>query len=231
MSQRPPVSGGVWRWGRERKADREKDAALVDALYLVPFVAAAEDLHSRLGNLLFNDGLVPLRARDRDRRYATETLFLLARFFAYEQQLLRFTFLAIDLNVLQAAKDVRKVLSTAQGGIDPWCMFGTTQTALGQSVIVWRTGQVPFADTMSVVEFEQQLAKGLARELNLADAIDKLSHATVISELGQRSVQRLQALHESVGALLTAVDAHVFESGRRFPARGSSRTLRRGNKP
>ena len=199
----------VWRWSRERKADRKQEAELTDALYLVPFTAAADDLQSRLYNLLHNTGLTPLRARDPRGRYAAETMFLLARFFGWEQQLLRFTYLATDPKVVAAAEHVRKVLSTDSGGLDPWCRFRTTQTALGQSVIVWRDGAGGFADTISVVEFEKQLASGLADDLDLHEALDGLKSATVIEDLAPRSLRRLEELHVSVEALLTAVAVHL----------------------
>lgn len=199
----------VWRWARESKAEREQRAELTDALYLVPFAAATDDLQSRLYNLLHNDGLVPLRARDPEGRYAAETMFLLARFFAWEQQLLRFTYLATDPSIVDAARRVRKVLSTDAGGLDPWCFFQTTQTALGQAVIVWREGAGGFADTISVVEFETRLSEGLAEKLGLQDALDSLRNATTIEDLTERSRRRLEELRLNVAGMLDAVDEHV----------------------
>lgn len=174
----------------------------------MPFEAAADDLRSRLYNLLHNRGLAALRAQEPPGRYATETLFLLARFFAWEQQLLRFTYLAGDRNVVDAARNVRKVLASDAGGLDPWCLFRTTQTALGQSVLVWRNASGGFADTLSVVEFERQLMGGLAYDLGLEKALDALKNASVVEDLDGRTLRRLEDLRVSVEALLAAVADH-----------------------
>lgn len=203
---------GAWavlRWSREQKADRDQRAELTDALYLVPFAAAADDLQSRLYNLLRHKGLVALRTQEPKGRYAAETLYLLARFFAWEQQLLRFTYLATDVGVVEAAKHVRKVLATSDGGIDSWCFFRTTQTALGQSVLVWRDVAGGIADTISIVEFERQLSAGLAHDLGLDRALQALRSATVIDELGERTVRRLEDLDAAVGAMIDAVAEHL----------------------
>ncbi|MGO4363487.1 hypothetical protein [Terrabacter sp. RAF57] len=205
------ATGGwaVLRWSGERRADRQQKAELTDALYLLPFVTAAEDLQSRLYNLLHNNGLMPLRAQDPRGRYAGETMFLLARFFAWEQQLLRFTHLAGDPGIVAAARQARKVLASDALGLDPWCFFRTTQTALGQAVVVWREGAGGFADTISVVEFERLLSDGLAEGLGIQSALDALRNATVIEDLGEGTLRRLEELRVAIEALLDAVDDHV----------------------
>lgn len=142
-------------------------------------------------------------------RYAAETLYLLARFFAWEQQLLRFTYLATDPGVLEAANRIRKVLASSDGGLDSWCFFRTTQTALGQSVLVWRDVAGGIADTISIVEFERQLSAGLAHDLGLDRALDALRSATVIDDLGKRTVRRLEDLEAAVAGLIDAVAEHL----------------------
>ena len=192
-----------------KRGEGDLGGALADALYLLPLVAAAEDLQSRLYNLLHNNGLVPLRAQDPRGRYAGETMFLVARFFAWEQQLLRFTHLASDPGIVAAARQARKVLASDALGLDPWCFFRTTQTALGQAVVVWRDGAGGFADTISVVEFERLLSDGLADGLGIQSALDALRNATVIEDLGEGTPRRLEELRVAIGALLDAVDDHV----------------------
>jgi hypothetical protein len=204
-----PLSAGVWafwKWSSQREDARRHERRRIDALYVNPFLFAAEDLQSRLFNLLDRNGLVPLRKRDLQGRYATETLFLVARYFAWEQQLLRFTHFAADADVVNKTNDVRRVLASAAADVDPWCIFRTTQTALGQAVIVWRQGEVGFADTISVVDFDKRLTEGLASSLGLDTAVQSLRAAARIEDLPLRSRQRLADLQIHLVDLLEIVE-------------------------
>jgi hypothetical protein len=53
----------VWKWSRERGEDRRIERNRLAALYVTPFLFAAEDLQSRLYNILRGGGLGPMPLR------------------------------------------------------------------------------------------------------------------------------------------------------------------------
>jgi hypothetical protein len=199
----------VWVWRKQREIDRRQERKRVAALYVNPFLFAAEDLQSRLYNLLEDNGLVPLRRRDPDGRFAEETLFLLARYFAWEQLLLRFTEYGADAGVLNKTRKMRADLASDRPGVDAWCLFRPTQTALGQAVIVWKQGEVGFADTITLVEFEQVLHDGLTSRLGLGGAVESLRSATHIHDLGPVTRSRLSVLQSHLVSLLELIEADL----------------------
>jgi hypothetical protein len=88
------VFAGGWaviRWSQEQDKSRDQERERCNTLYANPMLFAAQDLQSRLYNLLANQGLLPLREADPGGVYAVETVYLVARYFAWEQILLRFT--------------------------------------------------------------------------------------------------------------------------------------------
>lgn len=213
---------GAWAvWTSHTQRIKEAQAAQQrrDTLYLNPTLFAAEDLQSRLYNLLAKSGLGPLRTRFPDGRYATETVYLLARYFAWEQLLLRFTQFARDPEVIRQTRSIRESLSSDADGVDPWCVFRTTQTALGQEVLVWRVGEVGFADLKPLPEFDRRLRDGLAAELGLVDAIGSLEQATHIDQLPLESRRRLALLQCGLVGLLKTLEGRerisVFTKGER----------------
>jgi hypothetical protein len=196
----------VWTWASQRKADRLQERRRVDSLYVNPMLFAAQDLQSRLFNLLERDGLIPLRERDPAGGYAVETVYLLARYLAWEQLLLRFTNFASDARVVRLTQQIREVLASDRDGVDPWCLFRPTQTALGQEVTVWRQGEVGFADSLPLVDFEKKMKDGLAADLHLDDAVLSLQRASDIKDLDLRSRQRLAEVQSVLVDLLEHVE-------------------------
>ena len=204
------VGGGwtLWKWHSDRRDDRRQERQRLDSLYVNPLLFAAEEVQSRLYNILDRGGLGPLRATASRERYPVETLYLIARYFAYEVQMLRFTALAADPAVISCTPRVRDVLATASSveDVDPWCLFRTVQTALGQSVIEWRQGEVGFADTVSLVAFEDSLTRGLASRLGLEDALSALGDAESPDALPKRSLRRLADLQSELVLLLEVIE-------------------------
>lgn len=196
----------VWTWASQRKADRLQERQRVDSLYVNPMLFAAQDLQSRLFNLLDRGGLGPLRKRDPAGGYAVELVYLLARYLAWEQLILRFTNFASDATVVRSTQKIREVLASDQNGVDPWCLFRPTQTALGQAVTVWRQGDVGFADSLPLMEFERQMEAGLAAALHLDDAVLSLRKASNIRDLDLRSRQRLAEVQSALVDLLEHVE-------------------------
>ena len=114
----------------------------------MPTLFAAEDLQSRLCNLLDRHALIPLGERDPDGRYAVETVYLLARYPAWEQLLLRFTYLATEPMITDMTGRIRRDLACDRFGTGPWTLFRPPQMALGQAVAIWHDGGA-LADTIS----------------------------------------------------------------------------------
>jgi hypothetical protein len=97
-----------------------------------PLLFAAEEVLSRLYNILDLRLLGPLRATTSLERYPVETLYLVAHYFAHEVQMLRFTALAADPEVIGQTQKVRDALAIASSveDVDPWCLFRTMQAEL-----------------------------------------------------------------------------------------------------
>jgi hypothetical protein len=203
------LGAGIWallKWSSERRREQAQERRHADALYLNPMLFAAEDLQSRLYNLLDKAGLVPLRKHEPKGRFAVETMHLFARYLAWEQLVLRFTYIATTPTVVRHIQTIRDILSSDTGGLDPWCLFRPTQTALGQAVLVWRQGETGFADTVPLQEFEEMMSDGLARALGLEDAVQSLRNATVITDLPPRTHNRLADCQSELVSLLNDIE-------------------------
>jgi hypothetical protein len=207
----------IWKWGREQRAERAQERQRLDSLYVNPLLFAAQDLQSRLFNLLDRGGLGPLRERDPNGGYAIETVHLLARYLAWEQLSLRFTNLGSDASMVRLTQGIREILATDKGGVDPWCLFRPAQAALGQAVIVWRQGEVGFADTMPLTDFQRLMATELSESLRLDDAVQSLLRTSTIRDLDPRSLQRLADVQSALVDLLEHVESTVrTKSKQRF---------------
>jgi len=71
---------------------------------------------------------------------------------------------------------------------------------------VWRQGEVGFADSLPLMEFEQQMEAGLAAALHLDDAVRSLRTASNIGDLALRSRQRLAEVQSALVDLLEHVE-------------------------
>lgn len=217
------VSGGlwgVWTWSRERRRDREAEVMRAATLYLNPLLIAAEDLQSRLYNILERDGLQALSSRYPGGEYARETLYLFGQYFAHEQLLLRFTVLGGDPEVRWHVDHVREDLATDAIGLDEWCMFRHTQRQLGRELVVLQPGpDGSYWETRSLHDFQRALDEGLAARLALADALDRLARAVKVADLDDVTVHRWCRAQRDLVALLEVLEARMaLSSARRRPA-------------
>lgn len=218
----------VYSWRQQRAADRQEERRRIDSLYVNPFLFAAEDLQSRLFNLLDLAGLAALNRRPGSD-HAEETLYLIARYFAWEQLLLRFTHFAADAEVIRSTQAIRSAWASDRDGIDPWCLFRPKQAALGQSILVWLPGETGLADTRSFVDFKTSLADGLGKALNLEEALSDLRGAVTIDELPKSSRQRMANVQAQLVVLLEGLERKLtIERKREFTVRsGRSRQTSR----
>jgi hypothetical protein len=208
----------VYTWRKLRSDDQRRTQDSLETLFANPMLFVTDDLQSRLYNVLDDGGLVPLSARYSDGWHAEETLYLVARYFAWEQILLRFTRFGADPEVLGRTRAVREVLASDRGGLDASCMFRPVQSALGQAVTVWRPEVGGFADTKSVVQFDEQLQDGLAARLHLDELLLVLRNASSADELPARTRQRLADVQACLVSLLEYLEADIARS-RRLPFR------------
>ena len=197
----------------------------------MPTLFAAEDLQSRLYNLLDQSGLIPLRQRDPSGLYAVETVYLLARYLAWEQLLLRFTYIATDPRVVGITGRIRRDLASDAFGTGPWTFFRPTQMALGQVVTYWHQDGA-LADTISFLEFKALWSNGLASDLGLEDATESLRRVSSIDELPLRTVHRLARLqanssrswtNSSCNSPRTAPNDSLLDAARMAGSRTSER--------
>jgi len=86
----------------QREKDRLTERHRLAALYVNPFLFACEDLQSRLYNILCGGGLGVLRQQYRNGRHAVELIYLIARYFAYEELLIRYSPYGVDGKYLVA---------------------------------------------------------------------------------------------------------------------------------
>ena len=208
------VVAGVWaviKWSREQEKSREQERERCNALYANPMLFATQDLQSRLYNLLANAGLVPLREGDPSGLYAEETLYLVARYFAWEQTLLRFTHYGTDQDIVRTTEGIREDFATDSLGNDAWRIFRPTQSALGQSIMVWRQGETGFADTITVVDFRKLFTERLGRELRLEGAVESLRSVQSIDELPEATRSRLSAVQRGLVALLELIEKDLSD--------------------
>ena len=215
------VGGGsfaLYRWLNQREQENERERQRVNAVYMMPTLFAAEDLQSRLYNLLCRSGLVPLRRHDPSGRYAVETVYLLARYLAWEQLLLRFTYLATDPTIVRLTTKVREDLATDSFGEDPWMIFSPTQLALGQAAIAPDDGS-DAANTIFFLKFNRMWndnQASLGVELGLDRAGEALVKTPDMKSLPPATLRRLAALQTNLVALLVELESRMSRGGDDF---------------
>lgn len=210
------VGGGLfalYRWLNQREREQKRERQRLNVIYVMPTLFAAEDLQSRLYNLLRRSGLTPLREHDPSGRYAVETVYLLARYLAWEQLLLRFTYLATDPTVVRLTARVRADLATDSFGDDPWMIFRPTQLALGQAAIAPEDGGGA-ANTISFLKFSSMWNDNqapLGAELGLDRAVEQLLNTADMKSLPAATLERLSALQTNLVALLIELESRMSD--------------------
>jgi hypothetical protein len=212
----------VWKWDRDRSRERLAERARLATRYVTPFLFACEDLQSRLYNLLCRSGLDALRKR-KNYRYAEETLYLVAQYFAYEPFILRYTPYGTDPEALELLQRIRKDFASDRFGVDPWCIFRPHQKALGQLVLASRKGeQVTDVDVVTLLEFEELVDTGHIDRLYLEDALTVLKKAVNIDSLSPATRGRLSTIQGDLVDLLEYLEKKLAASSRKW-LRGTRR--------
>jgi hypothetical protein len=212
----------VWKWGRDRSRERLVERTQLASRYVTPFLFACEDLQSRLYNLLCRSGLDPLRKR-KNYRYAEETLYLVAQYFAYEPFILRYTPYGTDPKALELLQTIRQDFATDRFGVDPWCIFRPHQKALGQLVLASRKGeQMMDVDVVTLLEFEELVDIGDIDRLYMEDALTALKEAANIYSLSPATRGRLSTIQGDLVDLLEYLEEKLAASSSKW-LRGSRR--------
>ena len=152
---------GIWTWAHNEERARTIEKKRLSALYVNPFMAACEDLQSRIYSILKLDGLPTLRRRYSDGSHAEETLYLIVRYFGWLMTVERHGEYTKSPVVMELASAVRSAfsISTAPHEVGPFNFFYPEQRALGKMVMVAREGQYGLEnDTISLYDFKARLA-------------------------------------------------------------------------
>jgi hypothetical protein len=205
------IATGVWailQYRAERRKDRLVQTTRLAALYYNPFLLAAEELQSRLYNILCREGLGPLRQRSPEGDYAEETLYLVAQYFAYEPFVLRHT---PDLRVIQLIQRIRDDFATDRDGIDAWCLFRPTQKELGRLILITQPGQDGFElDCIPLSAFRERLADPHRVEtLRVNEALESLRNAKTANDLTDRTVMRWKDVQSGLVDLLVHLEREL----------------------
>jgi hypothetical protein len=201
----------VWKWSTEREEDRRVERERLASLYLTPFALACEDLQSRLYNIVCLRGLTLQTSDVARERFAKETLYLLAQYFAFERLVLRYTPWGTDPTVLEGIQLIRNDFASAGSNkdVDEWCFYRPRQRALGQLVLVRRSDQeAGLTETVSQPEFEHSL-KDEAASLILDEPVESLSAARDVEHLRDRTRGRFAQAQSHLVDLLEHLEAEL----------------------
>jgi len=131
----------VFTWAYQRWQDRKTERRRIAALYVHPFLFAAEELQSRLYNILELSGLKPLMEPTNPHPFAEETAYLVAQYFAWERAILRYGPYTADATVIRLTRSVRQAFATDELSAD-LRIFHPEQGAIAQAMIRRVPGQL-----------------------------------------------------------------------------------------
>lgn len=153
------VAWAIITWTLLRFNERNKEQRKLAALYINPFMLACEDLQSRLYNILQRPGLHILQEHYPEANYAEETLYLMLRYFGWEQCIYRYGPYTRDPRVIEFTASIRSHLATDKYGMKAFCFFRSSQRTLGYLVMRRITGEYGHEfETMPFHEFKDQNA-------------------------------------------------------------------------
>jgi hypothetical protein len=135
-------------------------------------------------------------------------LYLIARYFAFEELLIRYSLYGIDNRVLGYIRRIRSAFSTSDFGHDEWRIFRPQQNALGRHVRAGRKGEYgDEPDTISLWEFETSFEDLAKRDDRLKQARDSLKDLKDIKEMNDNTYERLAKVQTHLVDLLTHLEA------------------------
>jgi hypothetical protein len=197
--------------------DRNENKRRLEALYVNPLLLAADDLQSRLYNILCRSGLRPLRQRYPGGAHAEETLYLVATYFAYESLFFRYSPYSTDGTVLKFLWVVRAAFATDRLGLDPWCLFRTQQKTLGALARDTRGGEFGFeADVVPLPTFRKRL-DDQREEDRPEQAVQQMGAAKEVGDLNDVTQVRLADVQSALVNLLKHLETKVGASVGWYP--------------
>ncbi|MCP3870545.1 MAG: hypothetical protein GY703_21120 [Gammaproteobacteria bacterium] len=212
---------GIWTWAHGQEQERQRKRAVEAALFVRPFLAACEDLQSRIYNIVDGTGLKTLRERYPDGSYAEETLYLLVRYLGWVTALQRYGPYTDDATAIRLATAVTGALSIADSDnpVGPFNIFQPEQRALGKMVIRRVRGQYGIElDTISYYEFKDRLkAPPLSESESINQSLDALR--TAVDAASMSGSGRLGGVQRNLAVLLGYLEARegysLFEGERK----------------
>jgi len=225
----------------QRAKDRRTERQRLAALYVHPFLFAAEELQSRLYNILELGGLGPLMDPASPHPFAEETAYLVAQYFGWERTILRHGPYTADAKVIQLTRAIRSAFATDGLGSE-LRFFHPDQGAIGQLMMRRVQGQLGTeVEVMPFDEFRRALrppaprvglgallgwkpgaapAPALAEIDSLRRMVDALTAVKdSTSPPGARRLARVQAGLVELLAYLEAKEKLALFPGRRSVAR------------
>jgi hypothetical protein len=182
-----PLAMGAWAvltWAHSQEREREKERKRQGALYVNPFLAACEDMQSRIYKMLELDGLDVLRERYPDGSHAEETLYLIVRYFGWSAVVNRHGPYTQDPTVIEHTTAIRKAFASSSQGhpVGPFNFFMPEQKALGKIIMHSIEGeQGPELDTISYYDFKACLKDSPLKDSHAVnqslEALRKARHA------------------------------------------------------
>ncbi len=198
----------VWTWATEHQRERRLERARVSALFVNPFLSAAQELQSRIYNILELGGLRAMRKRYPDGSYAEETLYLIVRYFGWMVAVERHGPYTQDPVVMRLDSAVRSAFSASSSADDvgPFNFFNPEQKALGKLIMTTQEGQHGVElDTISYYEFKERLkAPPLSDSESVKESLEALRNTTDARSLPGR--ERLTEVQNHLVDLLAYLE-------------------------
>ena len=198
------VFGWYWQKRNELQAADKKAAAL----YVNPFLAACNDFQGRIYNILMLNGLSILHEQQPQGEYAPWTLYLVAQYFGWVGLVRRYTHYGQDQKFIELTEKIRNAFaSESPWGNTPFRFGRPEQSALGQSVIVPRSGEFGSEfDSLPVYQFQAKLVgePGFADSTTITATLEALKTATRSEML--RGHGRIALIQSLLVDLLTYVE-------------------------
>ncbi len=225
-----PVATAVWAlwtWAHERNRERDEERARLTALYVNPFLSAAENLQSRIYNILELGGLRSLQKRYPDGSYADETLYLIVRYFGWMVAVERHGPYSHDPVFIRLTSTVRGAFATSSSPeqVGPFNFFHPEQKALGKLVMHTVEGEHGVElDTISYYDFKDKLEEPpLSESDSVKETLEALRSAeNADSLLGRERLAEVQNhLVDVVNYVEKKEGYTVFAGGQRKKCRMS----------
>jgi hypothetical protein len=207
------VGTGIWAvftWVHQRRKDRSAERQRMAALYVHPFLFAAEELQSRLYNILELRGLEPLMDPANPHPFAEETLYLVAQYFGWERAILRHGPYTGDATVIKLTRAIRQDFATDSLGSD-LRIFHPEQSAIAQAMMRRVPGQLgQELEVMPSQEFRRALRPPASRR-TVAGWLDRSPQPSETSSLAD-----IESLRRAINTLAATKDPNSPPGARRL---------------